>query len=221
MLRVEGPLVTQLQAEFLLSWHFQGGPLPDDAAGLDRFFPAQPSGTGVQMEILANNPGEKHLPIQAAYRDAIAAAKDRLYVINPYLADRPIIRGIIRAARRGVEVKVIVPADPKSLPASGAVRHWFAEMVEAGVDLREHPHMAHAKVLVSDDTIMAGTANLDGLSLRRNWELMIRARDREVADHVSRELFDRDMEISARATIPTGRRAKAINAVMSTLSPFL
>jgi len=221
MLRVEGPLVTQLQAEFLLSWHFQGGPLPEDAAGLDRFFPEQPAGSGVEMEILANNPGEKHLPIQAAYREAIAAAKERLYVINPYLADRPIIRGIIRAARRGVEVKVIVPADPKSLPASGAVRHWFAEMVDAGVDLREHPHMAHAKVIVSDDTVMAGTANLDGLSLRRNWELMIRARDREVADHVSRELFDRDMEMSAQATIPTGRRAKAINAVMSTLSPFL
>jgi cardiolipin synthase A/B len=221
MLRVEGPLVTQLQAVFLLSWHFQGGPLPERTADLDRFFPALPAGDGVAMEILANNPGEKHLPIQAAYRAAIDSANRRLYVINPYLADRPIIRGIIRAARRGVEVKVIVPADPKSLPASGAVRHWFAAMTEAAVDLREHPHMAHAKVLLSDDTVMAGTANLDGLSLRRNWELMVRATDPGLADHVARELFEHDMTISAPARIPRGRRERAINAAMSILSPFL
>ena len=42
MLRLEGPVVAQVQAVFLLSWHFQGGPLPDTAAGLDRFFPPPP-----------------------------------------------------------------------------------------------------------------------------------------------------------------------------------
>ncbi len=209
MLRMEGPVVAQLQAVCLLSWHFQGGPLPETAAELDRFFPEQPTGDGVLMEILANNPGEGHLPIVAAYKEAIAGARRRLYVINPYLADRAIIRGIIRAGKRGVDVRVIVPADPKSFPAKGAVRHWFAELAEAGVDLREHPHMAHAKVLVSDDTVLAGTANLDGLSLRRNWELQVRANDKDFADHVARELFDRDMLISAPARIPTGRRERA------------
>ena len=57
MLRLEGPIVSQVQAVFLLSWHFQGGPLPNTADGLDRFFPAQPDGPGVPMEILMNNPG--------------------------------------------------------------------------------------------------------------------------------------------------------------------
>ena len=80
--------------------------------------------------------------------------------------------------------------------------------------------MAHAKVLLSDDTVLAGTANLDGLSLRRNWELQIRANDKDFADHVARELFDRDMLISAPASIPTGRRERALNAAMSILSPF-
>jgi cardiolipin synthase A/B len=220
MLRMEGPIVAQLQAVCLLSWHFQGGPLPETPAELDRFFPEQPTGDGVRMEILLNNPGEGHLPIVAAYKEAIAGARRRLYVINPYLADRAIIRAIIRAARRGVDVRVIVPADPKSLPASGAVRHWFAELTEAGVDLREHPHMAHAKVLVSDDTVLAGTANLDGLSLRRNWELMVRANDKAFADHVAHELFDRDLLISAPARMPTGRRERALNAAMSVLSPL-
>ena len=94
MLRLEGPIVSQLQAVFLLSWHFQGGPLPDSADALDRHFPAQPDGAGVPMEILMNNPGEKHLPIAPAFQAAIDGATRRLYVINPYLADRAILQGI-------------------------------------------------------------------------------------------------------------------------------
>ena len=46
MLRLEGPIVSQLQAVFLLSWHFQGGPLPATAAELDRYFPSSPAGLG-------------------------------------------------------------------------------------------------------------------------------------------------------------------------------
>ena len=46
MLRLEGPIVAQLQAMFLLSWHFQGGSLPATAAGLDRFFPEPPAAMG-------------------------------------------------------------------------------------------------------------------------------------------------------------------------------
>ena len=100
----------------------QGGPLPDTADGLDRFFPAQPDGPGVPMEILMNNPGEKYLPIAPAFQAAIDGATRRLYVINPYLAERAILQGIVDAGRRGVDVRVIVPADPKSFPAKAAVR---------------------------------------------------------------------------------------------------
>ena len=86
---------------FLLSWHFQGGPLPDTADELDRFFRRGQDGAGVPMEILLNNPGEKHLPIAPAFQAAIDGATRRLYVINPYLADRAILqdRGC-RPARR-------------------------------------------------------------------------------------------------------------------------
>jgi cardiolipin synthase len=221
MLRVEGPLVAQLQAVFLLSWHFQGGPLPATAAELGRFFPEPPDGVGVPMEILLNNPGEGHLPIRTAFRSAVYGAQRRLYVVNPYLADRPILRGLVEAARRGVAVRVIVPADPRSLPASAAVRHWFQALRDAGADVREHPKMAHAKVVLADDTVLAGTANLDALSLRQNWELQLRIEEPAVADLVAEQLFDRDLEVAAAARMPVGWRARAVNALWSRLSPVL
>ncbi len=227
MLRLEGPIVAQLQAVFLLSWRFQGGPLPPAPAGLDRFFPAEVAGAdaadaaGVPMEILLNNPGEGHHPITEAFRAAVRDARRRLYVISPYLSDHGILRGLIDAGERGVDVRVIVPSNPHSLPASGSVRHWFRALRDAGVDLREHPEMAHAKVVLSDDTVLAGTANLDALSLRQNWELQLRIVDPAVADRFARELFDRDMEIATPAVMPVGRKERAINAVMSAISPLL
>jgi cardiolipin synthase len=221
MLRLEGPIVAQLQAVFLLSWQYQGGPLPAAADGLDRFFPAIEDGQGIDMEILHNNPGEGHRPIRAAFEAAVRDASRRLYVISPYLADHTILRGLVEAAKRGVDVRVIVPANPHSLPAHGAVRHWFRALRDAGADVREHPEMAHAKVVLSDDTVLAGTANLDALSLRQNWEMQVRIVDPNVADHFARELFDRDMEIAARATMPSGWRERAVNAAMSAMSPLL
>jgi cardiolipin synthase len=221
MLRLEGPIIAQLQAVFLLSWHFQGGPLPTTPAGLDRFFPEIDDGPGVRVEILHNNPGEGHLPIRVAFRIAVEQATRRLYVISPYLADHGILRRLVDAARRGVDVRVIVPANPHSLPARAAVRHWFQRLRDAGADVREHPEMAHAKVVLSDDTVLAGTANLDALSLRQNWEMQLRIEDPGVADHFARELFDRDFEIAAAATMPSGWRDRAVNALMSALSPLL
>jgi cardiolipin synthase len=221
MIRLEGPIVAQLQAIFLLSWQFQGGPLPAAPGELDRFFPETPDGAGLGLEILLNNPGEKHLPIATAFRAAVAGAERRLYVVNPYLADRGILRGLVDAARRGVDVRVIVPADPRSLPASAAVRHWFKDLVEAGATVREHPQMAHAKVVLADDTVLLGTANLDALSLRQNWELQLRADDAAFADHVAAELFDKDVALGAPGRVPTGRKERAVNAFWSRVSPVL
>jgi cardiolipin synthase len=221
MMRLEGPIVAQLQALFLLSWQFQGGPLPSTAAGLDRFFPPIVEGDGIRAEILHNNPGEGHLPIRAAFLREVQNATRRLYVISPYLADHAILGGLIDAAERGVRVRVIVPANPHSLPAKAAVRHWFVRLRDAGADVREHPEMAHAKVVLADDTVLAGTANLDALSLRQNWEVQLRIEDPAVADVFARELFDRDLEIATPAVMPEGLRDRAVNAVMSAISPLL
>jgi phosphatidylserine/phosphatidylglycerophosphate/cardiolipin synthase-like enzyme len=81
--------------------------------------------------------------------------------------------------------------------------------------------MAHAKVVLADDTVLAGTANLDALSLRQNWEMQLRIRDATVADKFARELFDRDAEIATPARMPSGWRERAVNAVMSAISPVL
>ena len=222
MLRLEGPIVAQLQTVFLLSWGFQGGPLPETPDGVDRFFPAiDGRSAGSRCRSWPTTPARVTCRSAPRSTRRSGTRRRRLYVISPYLADHTVIRGLIDAAQRGVDVRVIVPADPHSLPASGAVRHWFRALRGAGADVREHPEMAHAKVVLSDDTVLAGTANLDALSLRQNWEMQLRIEDADVADHFARELFDRDMTIAAEATMPNGWRDRAVNALMSAISPLL
>jgi phosphatidylserine/phosphatidylglycerophosphate/cardiolipin synthase-like enzyme len=81
--------------------------------------------------------------------------------------------------------------------------------------------MAHAKVVLADDTVLAGTANLDALSLRQNWEMQLRIDDPAVADRFARELFDRDLEVATPARMPSGFKERAVNALMSAISPVL
>jgi phosphatidylserine/phosphatidylglycerophosphate/cardiolipin synthase-like enzyme len=101
------------------------------------------------------------------------------------------------------------------------VRHYFRALTEAGADVREHPEMAHAKVVLSDDTVLVGTSNLDAISLSRNWEMQLCIEDAAVADLFARELFDRDLEVATPARLPSSFRERAVNAVMAAISPIL
>ena len=64
-------------------------------------------------------------------------------------------------------------------------------------------------------------AILDALSLRQNWEMQLRIADPTVADRFARALFDRDVEIASPARMPSGLKERAVNALMSAISPVL
>ena len=82
--------------------------------------------------------------------------------------------------------------------------------------------MAHAKVVLADDMVLAGTANLDALSLRQNWELQLRIDGRRR----SRTTWPASCSTATsrsrcRAVVPTGWKMRARNAFFSRLAPVL
>ena len=105
-----------------------GRPAAGDADGLDRFFPAiEPTGRRAsRWRSSHNNPGEGHLPIRTAFRDAVDGAQRRLYVISPYLADHAILRGH-RSTRPGAASTSGSSSrpNPTRCPRAASVRHWF------------------------------------------------------------------------------------------------
>jgi phosphatidylserine/phosphatidylglycerophosphate/cardiolipin synthase-like enzyme len=227
MCRVTGPVVAQLQLVFLTSWRYHDGRLPDDAAILDRWFPADilqvPDDASIRASttILWNVPGTGHHPISDAIERSLEEATDRIDIVNPYISNRAILRRVLAAAERGVTVRIIVPGKPTPPYPAAAFRHWYERLMSAGVEILLHPEMAHAKVLRVDDRVLIGGCNLDDLSLFRNDELDLLFDDPQVAELTERAIFDELVAMSAPAETPSGRRTRAWNAAMDRVSRFL
>lgn len=227
MCRVTGPIVAPLQLVFLASWRYHDGRLPDDAAALDRWFPADvleippDAPMAVPTTVLWNVPGTGHHPISDAIEHSIDEARERIDIVNPYISNRAILDRILGAAQRGVAVRLVAPGKPTPPYPAAAFRHYYERLTDAGVKILLHPEMAHAKVLRIDDRVLIGGCNLDDLSLFRNDELNLLFEGAVVAEQTERAVFDELIAMSTPAAIPTGRKTRAWNAAMSRVSRIL
>jgi cardiolipin synthase len=218
MVRVTGDVVRQAQAAFLTSFRGHGAPLPSELAP---YFPepADPGSTPVALTQVI--PGG-HVAATQAVREQIDAARDRLDVINPYLTDRGMIERILAAARRGVRTRVVVSQISNNALASAALKHWYARLADAGIEVWELPNtVVHAKVVVADEVVSFGTLNLDAWALYRNSEIMLLARSAEAAALFEERLFEPDIARAARGLAPSAARERWQSRLAARLSPLL
>ena len=107
------------------------------------------------------------------YLDMIYSARERLYIMTPYLIlDSELLTAITFAARRGVDVRIILPGIPDKKYANLLAKGHYKALVSAGVHIYEYaPGFVHSKVFLADDTrAVVGTLNLDYRSLYLNFE---------------------------------------------------
>ena len=118
MCRVEGPIVAQLAAVFLISWRNNGGAAPDDPALLRYFPPAdarRPPRTRRSTpprRCSGTCPGTGHHPISDTIERALEDAATEIHIVNPYISNRAILERLLEAALRGVRVRLIAPGKP-------------------------------------------------------------------------------------------------------------
>ncbi|HSK15892.1 MAG TPA: phosphatidylserine/phosphatidylglycerophosphate/cardiolipin synthase family protein [Gaiellaceae bacterium] len=216
--RVEGPVVAQLQLVFLASFRWLGGAVPADE--LDALFPPLEPG-GVEADVLHNAPG-RYRPITTAIAALLDGAEKTLDVVNPYVTDRAMIGRIERAARRGVRVRLFVPADANNWACGAAQRHHHARLLAAGVRILEHPAMLHAKAFVRDgEEVLAGTCNLEAWSLRRFFEIDLRVRSSALAAQFDERFTAPAVEASAPGRPATGVRERLRSAAFAAVAPLL
>jgi cardiolipin synthase len=219
-LRVTGPVVHQLQLVFLASLRWLGGTLPgaDPAA----MFPAPDAAADpVPAVVLHNAPG-RHRPITWAITDIVDDARTTLDITNPYIADRGMIHRIARAARRGVSVRLFVPADANNWACAAAQQHHHATLLDAGVRMLEYPTMLHAKVFVGDaEDVLVGTCNLEAWSLKRFFEIDIRVRSHALASQFEERFAAPAEQISGEGRRLSGVKQRARATVFAAISPLL
>jgi cardiolipin synthase len=218
MVRVTGAVVLQAQAAFLTSFRGHGGPLPAD---LGPYFP-EPADAGTTPVALAQVIPGGHVAASQAIREQIDGARERLDVMNPYVTDRDMIERILAAARRGVRTRLVVSAVSNNAQATAALKHRYADLLDAGVEVWELPDtVVHAKVVVADDVVSFGTVNLDAWALYRNSEIMMIARSAEAAALLEERLFEPDIARSTRGVPPSERSERFQSWLWDKLSSFL
>lgn len=199
MIQVEGPVVSQLQAIFMEDWvHTTGEVLHGE-----RQFPPLGAAGDAQAQAIASSKADSSSMAKLLLYMAIQAARERIWIENAYFVpDRQIRRGLLEAAKRGVDVKVLVPGKHIDVPiVRMASRFYYGELLDGGVEIYEYrPTMLHNKVMVVDGIwCTIGSINFVNRSMRKNAEANVAVYHREFARLVE-EMIREDLAVSERFT---------------------
>lgn len=181
--RLDGPVAIHAQAVVTSDWYWA------QREWLDLNWIPQPvAGSDVNAMLMATGPAD---PLETAgmfFVHALNSAKERIWITAPYFVpDDAIVKALMLATLRGVDVRILVPAQGDSLPVQMA-GYYFMELLEdSKVKFCEWgPGFMHQKVMLVDNmTSVVGTHNFDNRSFRLNFE---------VAALIYDEPFHRELE---------------------------
>jgi cardiolipin synthase len=198
--RIDGPVVSQLQAAFMDNWIESRGELLDG----EGYFPAiAPSGEHY-AHAFRSSPGEGSASMRLMYLLAIASARSRIRIANAYFVpDGLVVEMLVEARRRGVEVEILVPGPILDAQiVRRASRGMWGPLLRAGVRIHEYqPTMYHTKIMVVDDLwVSVGSTNFDNRSFQLNDEANLNVLDPAFGAESARD-FEADLARSRRVTL--------------------
>ena len=199
--RVEGPAARDLDLLFRDVWSAQTGRWFESAGDAATHGPAR-------VKIAANQELLKRFVIRKAYVNALIAAREEVSIANAYfIPDWRIRRALAHAARRGVDVRIMVPGHSDSSAVWHAMRARYDSLLTRGVRIFEwQGPMMHAKAVVVDRLwASVGTYNLDHRSLHHNLEVNLNVLDRAFAVELASQ-FDLGLQGSREITLADWRR---------------
>jgi cardiolipin synthase len=189
--RVEGPVVAQLQRLFLDAWALQDcGPYADA-----RYYPKLEQRGAQAMRVVASDPLTGRSEMYGALLERIAHARSRVWLtVGYFVPDPETERTLIEAARRGVDVRLVLPGFSDFWATVEAARSHYDELLAAGVRIYEwREALMHAKTAVIDgEWSSIGSTNLDWRSFVHNYEADLVVHDAGFAREMER-LYRRDM----------------------------
>lgn len=204
MVAINGPVVDEINAEFDAAW-IQAG-IFGDFGGLLRRSRKEinQDRDGYPVRLIYTRPGQQE--IYALQRDAIRRARGYIYIENAYFTDDALLRELVLARRRGVDVRVIIPLETDRGMITRNIALAANVLLEHGIRVFIYPGFTHAKAAVFDGWASMGTANLDRLSLKINQEINIATSEPLAVQELLDELFIPDFKQSTELTEPLDER---------------
>lgn len=174
---LRGAFVRQASALFEHDWRFANGArrlIEIEGPPLEHAGPAS-------AQMIASGPDQADDTVYSMLVTGAYRARRRIALVTPYFVpDSTLLTALCLAARRGVQVDLLLPARSNHRMSDVARRRAVRALAAAGAQVWVVPHMIHAKLAVIDETLaLAGSANLDSRSLFLNYELMVAFHERE------------------------------------------
>ena len=210
--QIEGPAVAQLQKLFLDTWAREKGP----ELSKGDYFPALKREGSDLVEVVGSATGQENRVTYIMYVSAFLSAQNFIHLTNSYFVpDRQTVKALRGAARRGVDVKIVLPGITDELPVFYAGRSHYRHLLKSGVKLYERRNtMLHAKTAVIDGVwSTVGSTNMDLWSFLRNDEVNAVILGRDFAAEME-TMFQKDVENSHQIRLeewekrPFSERAK-------------
>ena len=207
--QVDGPVVAEFQKLFLRTWEKQrGSPLAQKD-----FFPVVASPGKEIVRAIGSTPDDPYSLIYVTLISAINAAEKQVSITNAYFVPDPqLLKALLDAAARGVDVRLILPSHSDSATVFHAGRWHYAELLRGGVKLYEREGaLLHAKTAIVDGVwSCVGSSNLDWRSALDNDEINAVILGREFAQQML-IVYEADIKASKAIEIETWERRPLID----------
>ncbi len=173
--KVTGNAVQTMTGMFLEMWNAIRDTDKDDQ-NFTRFFPETghvPSEPGCYIQPYGDSPLDDEQIGENVYLNIISSATRYVWFMTPYLIiTDEMTSALVRAAERGVDVRILTPGIPDKRTIYGVTRSYYQRLVRSNVRIYEYtPGFCHAKECISDDRVATcGTINLDFRSLFHHFE---------------------------------------------------
>lgn len=212
---IRGEAVAELEAVFYETWM---GERDETAArnAAERLRQHNGKTGDAAVNIISGGPRQRRSYIREAFQINIASAAEEILIATPYFVPGPrIIRSLLRAVRRGVRVRLLLPArsDVPLMLLLG--RSSYATLLRGGVEIFElEREILHAKVMLIDaERTVIGSANLDQRSFHRNFEINCLVDNVQFGEQI-RELLLEEIGISRVVELDAHERRGGMIRIM-------
>jgi cardiolipin synthase len=199
-LEVQGPIVNDLQKSFVALWEKE---TKQKLADADLYPQQKPEGP-LAMRAIEGTADQQGLnPLYVTFISAISSAESSVHITMAYFVpDEQLIRELKAAARRGVDVKLILPSRTDGWLVFHAGRSFYDDLLESGVKIYERKNrLLHSKYAVVDEVwSTVGSSNLDWRSMLHNLELNAIILGPDFGKRVE-GLFEKDLALSEQITL--------------------
>jgi cardiolipin synthase len=186
---IRGPSVMAVQMAWCEDWHWATGTIPELS------WSPKAVEQGIVGLVLPSGPADELETCMLMFLHLIGQAKRRLWIATPYFVPDPgIISALQLAAKRGVDVRVMIPEKGDNRLVWLSMFSYYPDVIPAGVKVYRYTKgFMHQKVVLADLVAAVGTANFDNRSFRINFEMTVLSEGEQVAEAMA-EMLHKDFE---------------------------